>query len=43
MNHPKIIILAGSAGSYSVLVEILKYLPADMSIPVIVILHRNAK
>ncbi|QQT24242.1 chemotaxis protein CheB [Sphingobacterium spiritivorum] len=43
MNQQKIIILAGSAGSYSILVETLKCLPADMSVPVIVILHRNAK
>ncbi|WP_270089540.1 chemotaxis protein CheB [Sphingobacterium sp. SYP-B4668] len=43
MDKSSIIILAGSAGSYGILVDIIKALPSDMTIPIVVVLHRNAK
>ena len=39
----KILLLAGSAGGFSVILNILKSLERPIRIPVIVIVHRNPK
>ncbi len=43
MNKPKIILIGGSAGSFSLIVELLKNIPASFRIPMVVIIHRNDK
>jgi len=43
MKERDIIIMGGSAGSYSVIVKILSKLPKDYALPILVIIHRNAK
>ena len=41
MKTPSLIILAGSAGAFHVIYELVKKLPAFYPIPVLVIMHRG--
>ncbi|HKK61899.1 MAG TPA: chemotaxis protein CheB [Bacteroidales bacterium] len=40
IQKPEIIVIGGSAGSYSIVRKILASLPANFSIPVVLVLHR---
>lgn len=39
----KILLLGGSAGGFSVILQILKTIPTNFKLPIIVIVHRNPK
>ena len=41
MKNPELIILAGSAGAFHLIYELVKKLPASYTIPVVVIMHRG--
>lgn len=41
MSSPELIILAGSAGSYQPIFTIVKTLPKDFPIPVLIVMHRG--
>nr|MBC7611780.1 chemotaxis protein CheB [Pseudopedobacter sp.] len=41
MNKSEFIILGGSAGSFQVIFEIIKKLPANFNIPILVVIHRG--
>ena len=41
MKQPQLIILAGSAGSFYVIYEIIKTLPLSFKIPLVVVMHRG--
>ncbi|TKB95514.1 chemotaxis protein CheB [Pedobacter cryophilus] len=43
MKTPELIILAGSAGAFHVIYELVKKLPASYAIPVVVVMHRGKK
>ncbi|UKN01615.1 chemotaxis protein CheB [Paracrocinitomix mangrovi] len=39
-NHIKCIVIGGSAGSFTVMMEILQNLPKDFSLPILICMHR---
>ncbi|MEO5911260.1 MAG: chemotaxis protein CheB [Pelobium sp.] len=41
MKKPELIILAGSAGSFKIIFEIIRKLPKQFQIPVLVVIHRG--
>lgn len=41
MRKPELIILAGSAGSFQIIFKLIKALPAQFQIPILIILHRG--
>lgn len=41
MKKPKFIILGGSAGSFQVIFGIIKKLPSNFSIPILIVIHRG--
>ena len=41
MNKPELIILGGSAGSFQVIFGIIKKLPANFDVPILVVIHRG--
>jgi two-component system chemotaxis response regulator CheB len=40
-DEPRLIVFGGSAGSLSVLMEIIRSLPDDFVLPVIIVVHRQ--
>ncbi|UIR55187.1 chemotaxis protein CheB [Sphingobacterium sp. SRCM116780] len=42
-TNNKILLLGGSAGGFSVILELLKSIPTSFPIPILVIIHRNPK
>jgi two-component system chemotaxis response regulator CheB len=41
MNKPEFIILGGSAGSFQVIFGIIKKLPANFDVPILIVMHRG--
>ncbi len=41
MNKPEFIILGGSAGSFQVIFGIIKELPANFDVPILILIHRG--
>ena len=41
MRKPELIILAGSAGSYKPIFDVVKKLPQDFPIPILIVIHRG--